>query len=73
MKAENHERFVIRVGAKYVALDQSSGGYPYLVDDLFKAELWTDATKAINYVRTVKSMLSNPRLVRATLKTEPLW
>ncbi len=40
---------VIREGDQFVALDQGSGGYPYMVDSPWKAQHWDTAAHAENY------------------------
>ena len=34
---------------QYIAVDNSSGGYPYTVDDLFSANVWSSKEVAENY------------------------
>ena len=40
---------VIREGDKFVALDQASGGYPYMVDSPWKAMHWDTPAHAESY------------------------
>jgi len=37
-------------GNKYVDIDRNSGGYPYTVDDPFRAHIWTDKEQATDYL-----------------------
>lgn len=48
-------RFVFVKGPQYVALDQSSGGYPHMVDSIWRAKLWTDKAAALRYQHTMRS------------------
>jgi hypothetical protein len=34
---------------KFIAVDSSTGGYPYEVDDLWRARIWEDPIAAIRY------------------------
>ena len=40
---------------KWVQLDESSGGYPYLVDDVWQAKLYQSEEAARMYAKIVKS------------------
>lgn len=43
-------RYVLRYpDGKFVALDSASGGYPYAVDDVFRARLWDTREAAERY------------------------
>lgn len=50
----SHGNVVARVGIQYVAIDSASGGYPYLVDDLKAANIWTSLDDATDYLLRVK-------------------
>ena len=43
------DRFVLVEGKQFVALDSASGGYPHMVSDLWRAELWKEKTQALRY------------------------
>lgn len=34
---------------RYIALDSDSGGYPYKVDNIFRAEIWSNRKAAFEY------------------------
>ena len=47
---------IAMVGLQYVAIDSASGGYPYLVDDLKTANVWTSLDQATDYLLRVKEI-----------------
>lgn len=47
----NHFIIKNQDSGKYIALDTASGGYPYLVDDWSRAEVWKDEQQARLFVK----------------------
>jgi len=48
-------RFVLMAqDGSYVGVDESSGGYPWYPDSLFRAKFWSDKGEALKYAHTFK-------------------
>ena len=46
------EKLVLKYNTgEFVAIDTGSGGYPYKVKDVFRAEFWNSKDEALNYIR----------------------
>lgn len=41
--------YIIESGNDYVAVDQSSGGYPFITENLSMAKIWTKQSEAVEY------------------------
>jgi hypothetical protein len=42
---------IVLPGNKYVDIDGHSGGYPYPVDSPFRAKIWDNKQKALDYLK----------------------
>lgn len=48
--------YILKQGSQFVALDDASGGYPYLTDKPLNAKLWTTVDEAKSYNRMFKNV-----------------
>jgi hypothetical protein len=60
--------FILKHGNKYVAIDHSSGGYPYLVDRFDMAFIWID----INSLRAYQKMFPKYVAYQIEVKEKPI-
>lgn len=46
------EKLVLKyTTGEFVAIDNGSGGYPYKVKDVFRAQFWNSEDDALSYIR----------------------
>lgn len=55
---------------RYAAMDQASGGYPYPVDSLFRAKIWTNMNEFFSYLRSFPELAAY--VVRMEITTTKL-
>ena len=65
-----HYIYQDRATRKFVAVDEASGGYPYLVDDPFSAQRWSSIERAERYSNTLEK--ANWELMSLTPRLGPI-
>lgn len=64
-----HPGYAITCAGRFVRLDASSGGYPYL-GDLLNAHFWKDKAEALNYLEMFKGEING---IPAMVEEITIW